>query len=334
MFAHMAIIRDILLGAEKQKANLKSMCEALDINPADLFHSDIQVPFEKSYRTWEVAIKHTGDPQLGLHLGERTNPSIMGLMGHLMQSCPNLLEVFQTVSRFSILATDMFTYSIATKGNKVVLSFQPCKPWIDLSPVSARHAIDHSLSGTLNIFKILTGQKISPQLVLLSYPKPKGTAEYENVFQSAIKWKENANAMVFSIDQMKTPVMSYDESLMGVFCGLIKERVSKLNTETFENKVKREIMTTFMGQVPSIESVAARFNITVRSFQRRLAEENISYRKLCHELGKDFAASLLSNQNVKITEIASTLGYSDSRAFQRAFKTWTGETPSKFREKL
>ncbi|NBP67958.1 MAG: AraC family transcriptional regulator, partial [Cytophagia bacterium] len=159
-------------------------------------------------------------------------------------------------------------------------------------------------------------------------------AEYENVFQSAIKWKENANAMVFSIDQMKTPVMSYDESLMGVFCGLIKERVSKLNTETFENKVKREIMTTFMGQVPSIESVAARFNITVRSFQRRLAEENISYRKLCHELGKDFAASLLSNQNVKITEIASTLGYSDSRAFQRAFKTWTGETPSKFREKL
>jgi len=116
-----------------------------------------------------------------------------------------------------------------------------------------------------------------------------------------------------------------------MFCELIKKRFEKLDQETFVNKVKREIMTTFMGQIPSIESIAARFSITVRSFQRKLEEENSSYRELCQEIGKDFAASLLSNQNVKITEVASALGYSNARAFQRAFKSWTGQTPSKFR---
>jgi AraC-like DNA-binding protein len=65
-----------------------------------------------------------------------------------------------------------------------------------------------------------------------------------------------------------------------------------------------------------------------------LEEENISYRELCIDLGKDFAASLLSNQNVTVKEITSTLGYSNTRAFQRAFKSWTGQTPSKFREHL
>lgn len=138
----------------------------------------------------------------------------------------------------------------------------------------------------------------------------------------------------FSRDQLLTPVLSYDESLMGVFCDLIKKRFSKLDKETFVNKVKREIMTTFMGQIPSIETMATRFNLTVRSFQRKLEEEDVSYRVLCSDLGKDFATSLLSNQNVTVKEVASALGYSNTRAFQRAFKSWTGQTPGKFRKFL
>ncbi len=266
MFAHMAIIRDILLGAEKRKINLKSMCDALGINPSDIYHSDIQVPFEKAYLAWEVAMKQTGDNLLGLHLGEQTNPSIMGLVGHLMQSCPNLEEAFKAVCSFSALATDMFTYSISTTGDKVMLSFQPCTPWIKISPISARHAVEQAMAGTLNIFRILTGKRIYPVLVHLSYSKQKDVSEYERVFQAPVKWNAPSNSMIFPYDLLLTVVLSYDESLMGVFCDLIKKRFSKLNKETFGNKVKREIMTTFMGQIPSAESMAARFNITVRSF--------------------------------------------------------------------
>jgi AraC-like DNA-binding protein len=332
MFAHMPIIRDILLGAEKQRADLKEMCDVLEINPSDLYYSDIQVPFEKAYRTWEVAVAQTHDQHLGLHLGEQTNISVMGLVGHLMQSCPNLEEAFKAVCNFSVLATDMFTYSISTTGDKTTLSFQPCTPWVMISPDTARHAVEQAMAGTLNVFRILSGKKIFPEQVLLSYSKQKNVAEYERIFQTSIKWKATTNSLVFNRNLLTTPVVSYDESLMGVFCDLVKKRFLELDKDTFVDKVKREVMTTFMGQIPSIESIAARFNITVRSFQRKLEEENTSYRKLCHELGKDFAATLLSDKKVKIIEVASTLGYSDAHAFQRAFKSWTGQTPSKFRD--
>ena len=334
MFAHMAFVRDILLGAEKRKSNLKSMCDSLGINPSHLYHSDIHVSFEQAYRAWEVAIQQTGDQRLGLHIGEQTNPSIMGLVGHLMQSCPNLEEAFKSFCSFSVVASDMFSYSISKVADKHWLSYKACTPWIKVAPISARQGVEQAMAGTLNVFRILTGKKIFPELVHLSYPTPKDLPEYERVFQAPIKWSAPSNTLVFSHEQLSTPVLSYDESLMGVFCELIRKRFEKLDQETFVNKVKREIMTTFMGQIPSIESIAARFNITVRSFQRKLEEENSSYRELCQELGKDFAASLLSNQNVKITEVASALGYSDARAFQRAFKSWTGQTPSKFREVL
>lgn len=332
MFAHMAFVRDILLGAEKRKGNLKSMCEALKINPLDLYHSDIHVSFEQAYRAWDVAIMQTGDQHLGLHLGEQTNPSILGLVGLLMQSSPNLEEAFKAVCSFSVVASDMFSYSISITGDKASLSYKACTPWVKVSPLSARQGVEQAMAGTVNIFRMLTGIKITPELVLLSYPKQKDITEYERIFQAPIKWNATSNSLIFSRDKLLTPILSYDESLMGVFCELIKKRFSKLNKETFVNKVKREIMTTFMGQIPSIESIAARFNITVRSFQRKLEEENVSYRELCNDLGKDFATSLLSNHNVTIKEVASTLGYSNTRTFQRAFKSWTGQTPSKFRE--
>ena len=93
-------------------------------------------------------------------------------------------------------------------------------------------------------------------------------------------------------------------------------------------------MTTFKGQLPSIESMAARFNMTVRSFQRKLEAENLPYRQLCQDLGRDFATNLLANKSLKITDVASALGYSDVRAFQRAFKSWTGQSPADFRSTI
>ena len=332
MFAHMAIIRDILVGAQKRNGDLNAMCDELEISSSDLFHSDLKVSFEKIYRAWEIAIRHTEDPQLGLHLGELTNPSMLGLVGHLMQTCPDLKEAFKAVCSFSALVTDTFNYSLSAAGNQVTLSYQACVPWVKISPESARHMVDQAMAGTLSIFRILSGRKVLPDHISFAQGRPKNPSEYERVFQSSISWNAAFNSLLFRQGQLSTSVLSYDESLMGVFCELIKKRYSELKGETFENQIRSEIMTTFMGQLPSIESLAARLNMTVRTFQRKLEAEGLSYRELCNSIGKDFAASLLSNQDIKIIEVAAALGYSDARAFQRAFKSWTGQSPRKYRE--
>lgn len=197
MFAHMAFVRDILLGAEKRKGNLKSMCEALKIDPLDLYHSDIHVSFEQAYRAWEVAIIQTGDRYLGLHLGEQTNPSILGLVGLLMQSSPNLEQAFKAVCSYSVVASDMFSYSISITGNKASLSYKACTPWTKVSPISARQAVEQAMAGTLNIFRMLTGIKITPERVLLSYSRQKEVAEYERIFQAPIKWNTSSNTLIF-----------------------------------------------------------------------------------------------------------------------------------------
>lgn len=328
----MAFIKDILLGAEKRKADLKLMCQELEIEPFELYQSDIKVSFEKAVNAWDIAINHTGDQLLGLHLGEQTNPSILGLVGYLMQSCPNLLEAYKSVCSFSIIASDMFTYSLSIIGMEARLVYEPCTPWIRTSEQSARQGVEQAMAGTLNVFKILAGKNIYPQRVQFAHNRRQDLPEYERVFHAPIQWDTPFNALIFTEDQLRSPVVSYDESLMGVFCELIKKRFEKIASESFEDQIKREIMTTFKGQLPSIDSMAARFNLTVRSFQRKLEGENLSYRQICHGLGRDFATSLLTDKRIKVTEVALALGYSDTRAFHRAFKQWTGKSPDQFRK--
>lgn len=186
MFANMSFIRDILLGAQKRKGNLNAMCDALHINPPDLFHSDIQVSFEVAYRAWEVGIEHTGDSRLGLHIGEETNTSVLGLVGHLMQSCATLEEAFTALCRFSTVTTDMFSYSISTTGERHELSYNPCTPWIRVSSVSARQAVEQAMAGTLNVFALLSGKKIFPREASFAYARPKDLSEYDDIFQAPL----------------------------------------------------------------------------------------------------------------------------------------------------
>jgi AraC-like DNA-binding protein len=69
-----------------------------------------------------------------------------------------------------------------------------------------------------------------------------------------------------------------------------------------------------------------------RSFQRFLTENGTSFRQMRDELRRAMATDLLSNSDKTIAEVAARVGHSSPAAFDRAFKRWTGETPSNYRK--
>jgi AraC-like DNA-binding protein len=80
-------------------------------------------------------------------------------------------------------------------------------------------------------------------------------------------------------------------------------------------------------QIPWIANVAG---ISVRTLQRRLAEEQVDYTALVDGARFDMAVDFLKDGSVKLIDIALELGYSDAASFTRAFRRWTGVAPSEF----
>ena len=81
------------------------------------------------------------------------------------------------------------------------------------------------------------------------------------------------------------------------------------------------------------DMVAHRLSISVATLRRRLEEEGTSFRALMSEHFLEEATNLL-RKGYSVAHVSDALGYSDIRAFNRAFKRWQGETPAKYAHRI
>ena len=326
MFAHMPIIRDIIYGAVSRGVDFQAICKQAGIDPFELNDSEKRLDFESSIRVWEQAVKLTGDKMLGLHLGESANPTILGLIGHLMQSSETLQESFFKVCQFGSVATDMFKYGVSRKNSNYILSFKPADLWLQESPESARQAVEQAMAGTIHVFYLLAGIRIMPTRASFSYRRAGPMQEYERVFNCAIEFNAGENHLIFECHNLDKPVLSYDRSVFQLLDGMLQEKKDAIKkNEKIHDLLQRTILSEFKGQVPSIEIMASHLNLTARTLQRKLKKEKNSYRELTNSIKKKLARQWLNKTETKISQVSALLGYSEPSAFRRAFKKWNAK---------
>lgn len=84
---------------------------------------------------------------------------------------------------------------------------------------------------------------------------------------------------------------------------------------------------------PRIDWVAAKLGTTRRSLQRLLHAHGTTFNALVEDVLYREARALLAEQRLSITDIALRLGYGDPAHFTRAFRRWSGETPTAHRQR-
>ncbi len=95
----------------------------------------------------------------------------------------------------------------------------------------------------------------------------------------------------------------------------------------------REHLQSRPGHYPAVDDMASLLKLSSRTLKRRLAEQGTSFSTLLEEARQLDAIMLLRKPQLSLERVATELGYTDPANFTRAFKRWTGLTPSAFREK-
>ena len=97
--------------------------------------------------------------------------------------------------------------------------------------------------------------------------------------------------------------------------------------DDFVGSLKQSLQGYLLDGAPNIDHTAGLTGNSVRSLQRQLAKQGLSYRDLLNQVRMEKATGLLRRSDETITEIAHVLGYSDPSHFARAFKRSTGFSP-------
>jgi AraC-like DNA-binding protein len=81
------------------------------------------------------------------------------------------------------------------------------------------------------------------------------------------------------------------------------------------------------------DCLAATLSLNRRTLDRRLEAHDVSFQAILDGVRFEAARQLLEISNIGISEIAATLGYAEPSPFTRAFKRWSGHTPSEWRRR-
>lgn len=99
----------------------------------------------------------------------------------------------------------------------------------------------------------------------------------------------------------------------------------------FPDRVRDVLDQQLQDGEPSAASTATRLKMSLRTLNRTLAAEGLTYRQLLDQLRRDLAREYLRDMRASIGEVAFRLGFSEVSAFSRAYKRWTGQTPMQAR---
>jgi AraC-like DNA-binding protein len=117
---------------------------------------------------------------------------------------------------------------------------------------------------------------------------------------------------------------------------VLSERADAL-LKSFEaaNTTRGRVESLLMGILhtgeASMDAVADKLSVSRQTLYRNLKEEGVTFEQVLDELRQKLAMDFLRGKKVSVNETAYLVGFSDPAAFSRAFKRWTGKSPSEMR---
>lgn len=280
----------------------------------------------------ETAVRLTKDENLGLHQGERLSRGFSNILGYVLMNCSTLGECWTKYCRYEKIIDNTSISNFHIDDGIAAIS----NTTVDSALESSRQFTDFKIAGTLSYIKLLSNKQLELKEVHFNYPRPSDISEYERIFQCTILFEKESNALLFEPSQLDISIVEPNEKLLKMFEKNAQELLEWLNIDNTYTHLVSELMLDELskGNLPSIEAIAQKLFISVRSLQLYLKKEETSYIKLVKEVRKSTAEKYLMDRNISVDEIAFVLGFSETSAFYRAFKLWTGQTPVQFRKSL
>ncbi|GAB3278091.1 AraC family transcriptional regulator [Parahaliea aestuarii] len=179
----------------------------------------------------------------------------------------------------------------------------------------------------------LVQEHLPVQQVKLSYPMAADANDYRHMFlANPVSFEEEECAMVFSRALLEKRITQNEQNLRH----FLRHPVLIMMTENYARNSwttrVRELISRNMLAMPELPEVAAQLEMHPQTLRRRLSAEGTTFKDIKNQLRRDTALHFLGKRGLSIEEIAHRSGFSESSAFIRAFKGWTGVTPYSYRK--
>jgi AraC-like DNA-binding protein len=280
---------------------------------------DALFPFALGGRLWSEAASATGDPALGLHLGQGSHVEDMGALGAVARRSATLGAALDKAARFSPRFNSGQRFWLERAGNRVAFHrrYDP-----SLFPDGAHDAHDFVTVTIVRLIEQAGGPGWRPDAIAFQGSRPRHAEELAALAKEEVRFDADSTAITFSRTLLAQPLPPAPSGTAGG---------ESFTESSFEDSLRTTVALLLRLGMPRVALAAESAGMSIRSFQRRLAEAGLAFGDLVDAARFEVARDLLCDPTVRIIDVSNELGYTDSANFTRAFRRWTGLPPREFR---
>lgn len=289
-----------------------------------------RTPLSAQVAFWQAAEEVTGDPDVGLHLGEHL-PLYRGqVIEYLFMSSGTFGEGLKRALAYQRLISDALNAQLVVDAKSCYLTNGRM---VYSDNKVQRHFSECVVSGALRFFNFVTEGRFQVTCVDFNYSQGATEQEYRRVYNCPVRLGQSETRLYFEPAILDYPLWQSEPELLRLHEQLALEKLQELARYDLVGEVRRAIGSTLESGETTLETVAAQLNITPRRLRTQLSEANTCFQQILSDYRCRLAKRLLSQTNESVERIVYLTGFSEPSTFYRAFKRWTNETPVEYRKR-
>lgn len=297
--------------------------------------ADIRSPYSRVslclyVELMEDAAVRTDDEFFGLDLGARFTLQQLGPFYALMSNAENLRAALSMFARFQGAWQTRTSMNVLRDGENTSYTYG-----IDDAAIWPRSQdAEFTLAAMTTLVRQLGAPRWRPQQVEFEHSIAGREPRLHDFFRAPVRGQARFNRVTISNEDLDRP-FCLDGAVPDAARVMEQHLRDLLFDETDNDATLAEAVTNCVAKrlghaLVDVDLVARELNLSTRSLRRKLDEEGTSFREILQEQRLLRARKLLDDGKHQISELAAFVGYSDVAVFSRAFKTWTGVSPSDY----
>lgn len=311
---------DLLLAGGE---SLQQITDTCGIDPAALEAPAATITVASFNSLWVLACEKCG-PTTGLQCAQYIKLVDLQELGLLLAASENVEECIGQLQRYSQFLTTLGSMECAWNGDtlEVTIAFS--------SPVPQ---IFERLDNGVMLSQTLAEQYLTSPLrfsaVALIRPKPAAPEIWEAAFNCPVQWGAAVTTVSLNRTEAERGLITRNPAIKQAFQLLLDNKLSQRHQNDPMIRIRAAVTQRISKGDIALDTIAKALSCSPRSLQRRLREQGTTFNELVATVRRDFAEEQL-RQGANIADVAYYLGYSETSAFHRAFKQWTGQTPQTY----
>jgi AraC-like DNA-binding protein len=287
-----------------------------------------RVPRQALTALWQLAVEATGDESFGLTAARFATHTTLHALGLAALASATLLEALERMIRFRRVIGAVNQVRLEDAGDRYRFVIDVSAP-----PGVPYPAVDAFAAGVVRQMRSLTGdRRFAPLAVTLKRPRPANDAPFAQTFRAPVIFAAAENVIELDKVAMERRLPTANAELAAQNDRVLLEYLARIESTRLASRVERALVEALPSGVPSQAELARRLGVSTRGLQRQLVAEGTTFRAILDAARAALARDYVRAGTLSVTEIAFLLGFSETSAFSRAFRRWTGMAPRRFHD--